>query len=259
MKRRAWNRSLTLQCVLIAMTISVSLCPPAAAETIEIVTEDLPPFQIVEKGTVGGMTTEIVTTAARAANLEYTLKAYPWSRAYQMALHKRNVCIYSIARVKKRETLFRWAGKLVQIRNHFYKLAGRGDVAVNSLEDARRYNTVVIRDDAAHHFLVSRRFTENQNVYLTNDHVSRFTMLLAGGGISLLINDNMTLPYRLQEAGVDPDRLERLFEIPELHTDLHVAFSLLTPIHTVHRFSAALEKMKKDGRFERILQKWQPD
>jgi polar amino acid transport system substrate-binding protein len=230
---------------------------PAVAETIEIVTEDLPPFQVVENGIIGGVTTEIVTTAAQRAGLEYTIAAYPWARTYRMARHKQNVCIYSLFRSKEREKHFRWAGKLVRFRNHYYKLADRVDVQVNSLEDARRYNTVVVRDDGTHHFLRAHGFTDHKNIYITNDYPSAFRLLFAAAGVSLIVNDDVTLLYRTKQAHVDPARLEQLFEIREMHGDLEVAFSLLTPIHTVNRFSTALKEMKADGTFDRIWRKYQ--
>lgn len=256
MNRGTCIQSMLPKCLSVALAIIASLCLSAAAETIDIVTEDLPPLQIVKNGVISGVTTEIVTTAARDANLDYTLKAYPWSRAYQIALHRKNVCIFSIVRLKEREPHFRWAGTLVNIRSHFYKLASRKDVAVRTLEDARRFNTAVVRDGISHHFLLANGFIENKNFYICNDYLTPFKLLHAGGGISLLINDDATLEYRSRKLGLDPAKLERLFEIPELTTDMQVAFSLLTPIHTVHRFSTALERMKQDGRFESIMQKW---
>ena len=248
---------LQLRSLIVAAAMFSFTGMPAAAETIEIVTEDLPPFQVVENGVLGGVTTEIVTTAAQRAGLDYTIAVYPWARAYQMARHKQNVCIYSLFRSKEREKHFRWAGKLVRFRNHYYKLADRVDVQVNTLEDARRYNTVVVRDDGTHHYLRAHGFTDHKNIYITNDYPSAFRLLFAGAGVSLIVNDDVTLLYRTKQAMVDPARLQRLFEIPEMHGDLEVAFSLQTPFQTVHRFSAALEKMKADGTFDRIWKKHQ--
>ena len=103
--------------------IGIALCvllvsgTVVCAETIEIVTEDLPPLQFVQNGAVTGPATEIVTTAMKDAGLAYTIQAYPWSRAYQIALHRQNVCIFSIVKLKERIPHFRWAGSNASSKN----------------------------------------------------------------------------------------------------------------------------------------------
>ena len=71
-----------------------------------------------------------------------------------------------------------------------------------------------------------------------------------------IINDDVTLNHRLRLAGLDPADLERLFEIPEMKTSVHVAFSRNTSPDIVARFAISLQKMKTDGTFNRIWQKW---
>jgi hypothetical protein len=66
-----------------------------------------------------------------------------------------------------------------------------------------------------------------------------------------------TLEIVTEEAKVDPARLERLFEITEMHADLEVAFSLQTPEETVSRLPTALKDIKADGTFDKIWRKWQ--
>lgn len=238
------------------IVVNVAECAMATTDHIEIVTEEAPPFQTVKDGFVGGAATEIVMAAADAAGLKYTVNVYPWARAYKMATEKPNVCIYSIVKLKERESKFQWAGELADIKCHIYKLKSRKNILLKSIEDAKSFNFVVVRDDLAHHFLAAHGFEKDKNYYLTSDHIHALKMLFAGGGISLIINDNATILYRTRKAGVNYSSMERILEVPELNTKLNVAFSLETPTEIVTSFSQALEQMKTDGSFDAIWQKW---
>ncbi len=48
---------------------------------------------------------------------------FVWARAYEIALHEKNVLIYSIKRTSERESLFKWVGVIVPIDFYFYALA----------------------------------------------------------------------------------------------------------------------------------------
>ena len=81
-------------------------------------------------------------------------------------------------------------------------------------------------------------------------------MLFAGGGITLVTNNDAAIYYWAKRAGFDYTALEPAFEIPDLNTTLYAAFSLKTPVELVTRFSTALEQLKSDGTVDAIWEKW---
>src|SRR3954447_13364744 len=77
---------------------------------LTLTTEDYPPFNIVDPQTKGvtGISFDKVTELMRRASEPYTITAYPWSRAYQMALDSNDTCVFSTTRTPEREPLFKW-------------------------------------------------------------------------------------------------------------------------------------------------------
>lgn len=84
------------------------------AEEITAVTEDYPPYNYEENGKVTGLSTEIVKATLDEAEIKYSIKTYPWSRAIEMAENGENVLIFTITRNKERERNFKWVGPIDQ-------------------------------------------------------------------------------------------------------------------------------------------------
>jgi len=140
----------------------------AGAEEITVVTEILPPWQTTDGRTVSGIATEIVEAALREADVEFHIEVYPWSRAYRLAMEKPNILIYSIIRTQERENLFKWAGVIGSVKEHFFHLANRDDIRLSNVQDAQKYLTIIPRDDFRHQFLVSKGFQEKLSFHLVN-------------------------------------------------------------------------------------------
>lgn len=228
----------------------------AFSQTIEVVTEELPPFQMVKNGQLGGFATEIVQACFEQAGLSYTIAAYPWARAYNIALTKGNICIYSIVRTPEREDKFKWSSRIAQLRASMYAYRKDDQPAPQSLEEARKHLVAVARDDVTHQFLLSRGFVAGENIFIVNNSQEAFRAISSFNDISLTILDDLTLPYRAKDAGVPPDNLVAVFDIPELSLAQWVAFSKDTPDEVVTRFTAAFNSLKKDGTIANIKKRW---
>ena len=102
------------------------------AQALTLTTEDYPPFNIVDAKSqqVSGISTEKVIEVMARAKESYTITAYPWVRAYQLAQKERDTCVFSTTRTPERVALFQWVGPLV--KNNWYIFAKQGDT--NNLE-----------------------------------------------------------------------------------------------------------------------------
>jgi len=227
------------------------------AESIAVVTEHLPPYQIDGQGKASGFATELVRLTFAEAAIDYQISFQSWSRAYQLALRDANTCIYSMSRSPEREKLFQWIGELSYNSTAIYTMASRTDVQVNSLEDARRYVVAVTRDDVTHHYLLRHGFVEGKNLYVL-DGIANMLPVLSGrrDDIDLVIVNDTILRFRAQEAGLPPSQFRRLLVLPDLPLDFHLACSLKTPTATVAQLRAGLARLKADGRFYQIAGQW---
>ncbi len=240
--------------VMMLMSINVN-----AQEKITVVTEELPPFQIqLKNGSIGGMSTEIVQALIDEVGVDATIKIYPWARAYQTALKKKNVLIYSIMRNKEREKLFKWVGSIIPLKIYLYKLKKRNDIVINNINDAKKYKIgLVIGDVRAQYFKKLGGF----NIDLVSDDVLNIIKLLKNR-IDIIADGEIILAYRfktnkrLWESGYKYSDIEKVLYLPELSLELYLAFSKLTSDELVGRFIKALEKLKAEGKYDKIINKY---
>lgn len=226
----------------------------ATAEEVMVVTEILPPWQTTEGTTVSGISTEIVEATLREADIEFKLKVYPWSRAYRIALERPKVLIYSIVRTPARENLFKWAGMIGSVKEHFFHLADREDIRLSTVQDAKKYVTIIPRDDFRHQFLISKGFKDKLEFHLVNNQEQALRMLYAGRG-DLILDDELTLAYELRQFKLDPAKIKTAIHIPEMSVDFEMAFSKQTPDRLVNKVRTALKVIKANGLYHEII-KW---
>jgi polar amino acid transport system substrate-binding protein len=232
-------------------------CPPEAfPQVIEVVTEELPPFQILKNGQVGGFATEIVQAAFERAELSYTISVYPWARAYNIALAKGSTCIYSIVRSPEREDKFKWAAVIARVYATLFAYKKNSRLPPSTIEEAKGHTLVTVRDDVTHQFLLKKGFTPGTNLFVVNTSKEAFRAISSFSDVSLTILDNLTFPYRALDAGVSPDDLVPVFDIADLSLEEWVAFSKDTPDDIVARFTEAFNSLKIDGTIAKIKKGW---
>ncbi|MDP3653729.1 MAG: transporter substrate-binding domain-containing protein [Rhodoferax sp.] len=222
------------------------------AQTIHVVTEATP-YTYLAEGKVVGSATEVVELSLKRAGLDdYEVNLYPWARSYDMALKEPNVLIYLIARTAAREDQFYWAGEIMKIQYHLYRLKGKGRAfRVTNLESVKHQTIGVMRDDVRYQFLRAKGFTR---LVVSAQSVDNFKKLLSGQVdlVPLTLDDATSL---CKETGVDCAGLERVLTLDEASTGLYMAYSRSTPVALVQRTKLAFDKLKAEGQVKRIMER----
>lgn len=231
----------------------------ARAESLTIVTEEMPPFNHTEKGRVVGMATEVVRAVLDRAELSGEFRVLPWKRAYRIALREPNVLIYSIGRNAEREDKFQWVGVVAPVNFYFFRLRRRDDVVVDSLADARRHDVGAVSGDYTLDFLEANGFQQGRNLDITSAFTLNIRKLFEER-IDLILVDELTMASLIrQEAAAgrpyEMEDLARAFFMKDLSTGMHMAFSRGTPAPTVSAARAALASLKEDGSYPAILKR----
>lgn len=223
----------------------------AQAQTLQVVTEDAPPYTYIEHGKVAGPVTEVVQQTLQTAGLtDYRLHLYPWARAYDLALREPQVLIFLIARTSAREAVFQWAGEIMKMEYHLYRLRSRA-LEVPHLDAARAYTIGVIRDDVRQQYLQSRGFTK---LVVSAQPSDNFRKLVSGQVDMVPLTAGETLPL-CKEAAFDCAQLERVLTLDEASTGLYMAYSRQTPPEVVERTRKAFEQLKAEGVVARLLKR----
>lgn len=255
----------TLRLPLLLAVLAAFALPAARAEParpplqvpLQVVTEELPPYNMTVDGRMTGMGTEVVEAALKEAGLSGSIQSMPWARAYDLALHDDNVLIYSMARIPEREALFQWVGAVAPATWYMYSYAER-PISINRLDDAKPYQNGVVKQDVGELYLVSHGFSNGINMQSSNRRELNYEKLKSGH-IDLWIADELNAIWLARQAGDDPDKtLVRALALPDLGGDagLYMAFSLNTPAPLVARLRQALQRLHDNGTYAAIARKW---
>lgn len=250
--------SSSLKSVLLATVLTLFF--PAAARAageIEVVTEEMPPYNMTENGKVTGFSTDIVQAVMKEAGIDAPIQVMPWARAYDRALSVPNVLIYSIARTPEREALFQWVGPIAPTNWYLYSLAER-PVTLHSLDDARGQKIATVNMDVGQQFLLSRGFKMGTELQSTSRYENNYRMLRIEH-VGLWISNELNAIYLMRKNGDDPEKaLVRSLPLPELSSPegLSLAFSKGTSPAIVERFRKALSTVRQNGTYEALMHKW---
>lgn len=248
-----YRPALRLLCALPGLA---ALTPAAAAETIQIVTEELPPYNFTEHGKLDGFSTEVVQAVLSELHLQGSFLSLPWARAYDTAKNSANVLIYSIARTPERENSFKWVGRIAPSDYFLFSLRGN-KLSLVTLDEAKKYQIGTVNEDVGEQYLLARGFMKGANLQSSAKYEFNYEKLKLGR-IDLAVLNELAAYHLAKKAGDDPEKvLLKSYHFPELGRDgFYMAFGARTPDSLVQRFKSGLDAVKKNGKYEAIRKKW---
>ena len=228
------------------------------AHDINIYTTEEPPLNFTDNKNknlalgddVTGFTSDIVKEIIKRNNYNAQISLIPWARAYNYTLHQKNTFIYSMARTKMREKLFKWVGPIVlkkailfQNRNSNYN--------IKSLNDAKKVDSIgIILEDSKHQYLKKNGF---DNLVNTNYFVKGMKLLI-NNRISLWAQTDFDSPIIAKRANLDINQIYPALVISKLY--IYIGVSKNTSDELVQTWQKTLDEIKLDGTFEKLANKW---
>ncbi len=240
-----------LSAILVLIYTFVS--PPAFGQTIQVVTEEYPPYNYSEKGKVLGFCTEVVQEVLKRANIDHSIQSYPWSKSYNMAQSQPNVLIYSIGRNVAREPLFKWVDVIARTEVYFFKLKSRRDIKIKKFDDVKKYKIGAVRDDFRAQWLLQQGVTEQLN--LVPDDIRNMRNLFARKIDIFPVGEFVAYHIAHQEGKAFND-LEKAMYVKDISADLYMAFSNQTADVVVEKCKKALFEIRNDGTYAKIKSKY---
>lgn len=237
--------------IILCLWMTIASTYSVGGKSIKIVTEEFPPYSYSKNGQLTGVATEVVKAVLKQLKMSDEILVYPWARAYKIALNEKNVLIFGINRTSDRENLFKWVGFIASNNLAFFSLQQRNDIKVNSLNDAKKYEIGLILADFGEQYLLSKHFTHISAV--TND-LQNLKKLL-NGRIDLWLTDEHNGYYVLKENDQNPKNFKIVYDF-KVSSGLYMAFSKKTPDVIVEEFKQALETIKANGTYTKIVQKY---
>lgn len=220
------------------------------AQSLNIYTENNPPWNYEEDGKIKGVITKVVQKIQEDIGNKDEIKLLPWNRAYQETLKKRNHVLFGTARIEQREDLFQWIGPIVVDRVYIFQHKS-SSMQVKTFEDAKKVATLDAGSvtNAAYIILKQKGFENLSNLSRNVGCVRS----LQSARADLLALGEYVFRYKVASLGLDLSKFSNtgilVYESP-----LYIAFSKSTDKKRVQKWKNSFEKLKKRGIIEELIQ-----
>jgi polar amino acid transport system substrate-binding protein len=240
-------RAAAIGAALLALALGHARGATAAWPRLAITGEHTPPTSMLVDGKPGGRQTDKVREMLERVGVPHAIEILPWKRAYMMAQHNPNTCVYSTTRTAAREKQFKWVGPIVESD---WVLMARADrpLRLRTLEDARPLRIGTYAGDARDEFLRSRGFQVDA---VQNDLVNPEKLLLNRIDLwAVATRPEVNMTEQLGRNGQF---------VPVLvfnRVGLYLACHRSVPDELVVRMNGMLDTMRRDGSLDRIDRKY---
>lgn len=242
------------------LALSAALLPcfagAAADEPLLLgITENLPPLNFADdNGAAQGFSVELLRLMTGLAGARLEVQVLPWQRAMQVVEATPQSLLFSLTRLPEREAQFQWVGPIAQRRILLYRLASRTDLNLSQLSDLGSARIGVVRDSAADRQLQAAGLKPGAQLEQGLDDATNVRKLLAGRMEYVALLDwaaawnlrQLQLPYATLQPALEQDASKTYWF--GLRPDADPAL--------VKRLQQALDSLKRDGRFERLRQRY---
>ncbi len=266
MKRVGANRHINMiRTLAAAMLLSITTIGHCASkdtteqprqqsgEEILVVTEILPPFQILDdKQQLTGFSTDIIKALFKLTKDTPKIQAMAWPRAYAKVQSDKNIMIYSLAYSPQRADKFHWIGTLEHEKGYLWALKSRFEKPFDNLEQARPFWISTSQNSNPHGFLTRHQFKKLNVVSSPAQNIA----MLFRNRTHLAIGTEIPFRYMAQQQGYDFKQVRKMLKIDEISVELKVAFGLNTDEHLVKRYRQAFAKLKDAGTIDKIRRQW---
>ncbi|HET9405475.1 MAG TPA: transporter substrate-binding domain-containing protein [Burkholderiales bacterium] len=224
---------------------------PALA--LKLLTEENPPLNYTENKKLTGMATEVVQEMGRRANMKLDFEVMAWEKAYEKAQADKETCLYSTARLSNRENAFKWVGPIAVNKWGLYALSGFKP-AIKSLKDVRPYRVGGVERDAKTEFLKQQGVTNITEERDDKLNPAKLTLnRKEAQKIDLWITSVASARKVAAQAKVPGVKL--VYVVREAES--YLACSPRTAAATLKSLAGALDGMKKDGSYQKIMKAYE--
>jgi polar amino acid transport system substrate-binding protein len=217
-------------------------------------TEQYPPYNFEEDNNIQGITVDTLVLMLQRAGSKQTredIKLLPWARGYKRVQTEPDTCLFSTTRTEEREHLFKWVGPVAP---EVVGLIARkeSNIKVESVEDIKNHKIGTIRNDVAEQYLINAGVSidDMQRVAETISNIAKLNL----GRIDLWAYDENVAMWELKESGFNPADYESVHVLGRKNQ--YFACHKGTSDTVIQELQAALDALKEDGEYEKILDRY---
>ena len=222
---------------------------PQPVLALKLLTEENPPLNYTENKKLTGMATDVVQEMLKRAKMKSDIEVMSWDKAYEKAQADKETCLYATARLPNRENAFKWVGPIAVNKWGLYALGGFKP-EIKSLVDVRPFRVGGVERDAKVEFLRERGVT---NVVEEKDDRANPPKLTLNRKEPLKIDLWATSVANAKKVAAHSKITDIKLVLVGHEVESYLACSPRTAPETLKGLAAALDSMKKDGAYQKIL------
>ncbi|MDI2595334.1 transporter substrate-binding domain-containing protein [Pseudomonas sp. N3-W] len=223
------------------------------ASELRMLTDNHPPLHFQQGNELVGFGVDVVRALAQQTGDTVQLQQVPLLRALHMASTEADTAVFTVLRNRERDERYQWVGPLLEVETALYA-ADNKQPPVSNLQQAESQGRIVVpRKWLAYDYLQKQGFNNLYGVE-TPEQMMR---LLSLGRADFVVSDTLSYAALAREEGLSPSQLH--YQMPLMKQGTYIAFSPRTDVAQVARWQQALEEMSKDGRLEKIRERWLAD
>lgn len=236
----------------LGLLAALSLAPhPALA--LKLLTEENPPLNYTEGKKLTGIATEVVQEMLKRAKMKPDIEVMSWDKAYEKAQADKETCLYATARLPNRENAFKWVGPIAMNKWGLYALGGFKP-EIKSITEVRPYRVGGVERDAKVEFLREKGVT---NVLEEKDDRQNPPKLTLNRKEPLKIDLWVTSVASAKKVAAQAKVTDVKLVLVVNEAESYLACSPRTAPATLKALAAALDSMKKDGSYEKIVKAYE--
>lgn len=227
----------------------------ATATEIKLLTTNIPPYGVLQGEYRPGFITELILESFKRSDEPLRVYFLPWSRAQSMAKNTQGVSGYVIApltRTNERELSYDWILPLYSFQIQVFAIEEH--VPIHNLDLLKEKAIIcVIRESPALYKVKSLKFKKIQTTGMASQC---FKMMLAGR-VDAVFTHGMIEGYHIYQNILNERGRELLkgFSFPIEVMYLGASKGLISQ-RTKEKLNENLQKMKEDGTYYQILNKY---
>jgi len=236
----------------IVLVVCCFLFFPAAALAGEFNMQAIvyPPLVYADQGKLWGVAPEVISEIQNIVGDNSPLRDTPWLRGYEQTKKRTKQGLFAIVRIPEREKFFKWVGPIFGEGDYFFKHRG-SPLQIKTLADVSRVKRIGVRKDGyTHQALAAKGLT---NLDVGPSYQSSY-MKLVEGRVDLVLMGERTYYYMVKKTGLDPDEFERT-DCKFGNSAAWLAFSLDVPDETIQMWQNALDTLKENGVYQKIMER----
>lgn len=225
----------------------------ATASDYNIYTESFGCASYMSNGELNGYAIDVFKELQSRVGDDSKIVLIPWARGYLYLQKKPNAILFLTTLNKERSQMFKWVGPVSVDRSYFYARK-KSKIKINSLSSAKKLKSIgCYKDDIQEQYLRSKNF---KNIYCEygKDATSQLVKKLERGALDVILVSEEVICHECDNNKFSRNDFIALYEVMKSYN--YIAFSRKTPDSLIKKWQNALNSMKRDGAYRRIMLKY---